>query len=67
MDREMQAEIWAFVKTRPDALLGAQRDYEEADALLKRMYEAGLADHLPTLEEVRAAAADIVANIVDVS
>ena len=55
MDKELQAEIWAFVKTRRDALLVAQAEYEEAESLLKKMESAGLADHLPTLAEVQAA------------
>ncbi len=55
MDKELQAAIWLFVKDRRDALSDAQRQYEAANVLLKRMKAAGLADHLPTLEEVQAA------------
>lgn len=55
MDRDLQAALWDFVKTRRDELASAQRRYEEAEALLQRMQAAGLDDHLPSLEDVRAA------------
>jgi hypothetical protein len=36
-------------------LNSAQSEYERLNALLWRMKDAGMADHLPTLEEVREA------------
>ena len=55
MDKELQAAVWEFVKERRDALIGAEQEYERAQKLLWQMRDAGLSDHLPSLEEVRAA------------
>lgn len=55
LGNELQADIWAFVKGRRDALATAQREYEEAQELLRRMKSAGLDSHLPTIEEAQAA------------
>ncbi len=55
MDKELQGAIWGFVKDRRDALERAISEYESACVLLRRMEDAGLADHLPSLEEVRNA------------
>lgn len=55
MDKELQGAIWDFVKDRRDALERAISEYESACVLLRRMEDAGLADHLSTLEDARAA------------
>ncbi len=52
-------ELWSAVKdARDDALnrmQAAQEQYERLEALLGQMRDVGMADHLPTIEEVQEA------------
>jgi hypothetical protein len=55
----LRIAIWAAVKdARDDAfsrMTSAQSEYEHLNALLWQMNDAGMADHLPTIEEVQDA------------
>ena len=50
-------DLWAAVKhARDEAFnraVSAQAEYQKLDAMLTRMRDAGLAAHLPTIEEVQ--------------
>ncbi len=59
MTPELIEVLWKEIKSARDDAdqnAGAERHRaERLDALLKRMRDEGMADHLPTLEEVQAA------------
>jgi hypothetical protein len=52
---ELATELWAKVKDLRDHYAMAAAREDQMNALLKQMQEAGLADHLPTIEEMQAA------------
>lgn len=58
-DPRLTQSLWATIKeARDDAMNrmeASRREYEHLEALLARMRDAGMADHLPTIEEVQEA------------
>jgi hypothetical protein len=56
---ELVEEVWREVKAARDEAMNIARTMQERDerftALLTKMRGAGMSDHLPTIEEVRAA------------
>jgi hypothetical protein len=54
LPRELVHELWDTIKNLRDAIPAIRQWEEDLNALLERMEDAGMSDHLPTLEEVRA-------------
>jgi hypothetical protein len=54
-DMELVKEIWTVVKDMRDHMHQYERQAEKLDALLGRMKAAGMADWIPTIEDVIAA------------
>lgn len=52
---DLVKELWRAIKDARDASAQARASEERLNALLKRMQEAGMAEWLPTLDEVIAA------------
>ncbi len=56
---DLVRDLWSEIKSARDEAAyraGVEKDREDRlNGLLKRMADAGMKDHLPTLEEVRAA------------
>jgi hypothetical protein len=56
---ELVRQLWATIKGLRDDFanlrLEAERSEKELNALLVHMHAIGMADHLPTIEEVQAA------------
>ena len=55
----LRVEMWAAIKDARDAarnrMIEAEAEHDRLNDLLTRMRDAGMADHLPTLAEVREA------------
>lgn len=49
------ADLWSFVKEERDAAHDTVQRHDRIQKLLSRMEVAGMANHLPTIEEVQAA------------
>jgi len=52
---DLVRDLWSAIKSARDATATARASEERLNALLKRMKDAGMADWIPTIDEVIAA------------